>query len=151
MESRKAEQNVELGRFKEELESLKSEHQKMEAEIKKQKLVFSNYQEKLQKCSSQTKEVNKKSEKSRKQRENAEKKEIDVRNALLELKTVYQVMIKNAPDFVCVKYTTLKTNIQWLEANANITGESAEEIMLNQAGFQIIFGVRLDLINLIRR
>ena len=40
MESRKAEHNVELGRFKEELESLKSEHQKMEAEIKKQKLVF---------------------------------------------------------------------------------------------------------------
>ena len=31
MESRKAEHNVELGRFKEELESLKSEHQKMEA------------------------------------------------------------------------------------------------------------------------
>ena len=113
MESRKAEQNVELGRFKEELESLKSEHQKMEAEIKKQKLVFSNYQEKLQKCSSQTKEVNKKSEKSRKQRENAEKKEIDVRNALLELKTVYQVMIKDAPDFFSfsVKYTTLKINI----------------------------------------
>merc|ERR1712235_195066 len=52
-------------------------------------------------------------EKSRKQRENAEKKEIDVRNALLELKTVYQ----------------------WLEANANITGESAEEIMLNQQEF----------------
>merc|ERR1712131_364094 len=50
---------------------------------------------------------------SRKQRENAEKKEIDVRNALLELKTVYQ----------------------WLEANANITGESAEEIMLNQQEF----------------
>lgn len=113
MESRKAEHNVELGRFKEELESLKSEHEKMEAEIKKQKLVFSNYQEKLQKCSSQTKEVNKKFEKSRKQRENSEKKEIDVRNALLELKTVYQ----------------------WLEANANITGESAEEIMLNQQEF----------------
>ena len=107
MESRKAEQNVELGRFKEELESLKSEHQKMEAEIKKQKLVFSNYQEKLQKCSSQTKEVNKKSEKSRKQRENAEKKEIDVRNALLELKTVYQVMIKNAPDFFLFVSSTL--------------------------------------------
>ena len=107
MESRKVEQNVELGRFKEELESLKSEHQKMEAEIKKQKLVFSNYQEKLQKCSSQTKEVNKKSEKSRKQRENAEKKEIDVRNALLELKTVYQVMIKDAPDFFLLVSSTL--------------------------------------------
>ena len=94
MESRKAEHNVELGRFKEELESLKSEYQKMEAEIKKQKLVSANYQEKLQKCSSQTKEVTKKFEKSRKQRENAEKKEIDVRNALLELKTVYQVLFK---------------------------------------------------------
>ena len=48
MESRKAEHNVELGRFKDELESLKSEYQKMEAEIKKQKLVSANYQEKLQ-------------------------------------------------------------------------------------------------------
>ena len=111
MESRKAEHNVELGRFKEELESLKSEHQKMEAEIKKQKLVFSNYQEKLQKCSSQTKEVNKKSEKSRKQRENAEKKEIDVRNALLELKTVYQVRNFSVKDTIVIsEFVQLKSN-----------------------------------------
>ena len=49
----------------------------------------------------------KKSEKSRKQREIAEKKEIDVRNALLELKTVYQVMIKDAPDFFLLVSSTL--------------------------------------------
>ena len=93
MDKMKSERFEDLKRFKHELEILKNESHKLEGEIKKQKLVANNYQEKLKSCTSGAVEIEKKRNRATKKLKTAEDKELEVRNSLLQLKTVYQVKI----------------------------------------------------------
>merc|ERR1711892_835201 len=120
IESMKHDRQEDVTRSKVELDQMKGENGRLETEIKKAKLVAANYAAKLKETDQTSGQVTQRVESSKKKLAEAEKKEVNVRNALLELKTVYQ----------------------WLEANANITGESAEEIMLNQQDF-LLQSIRL--------
>ena len=83
IESMKNERQEDLTRSRAELDQLKSENSRLETEVKKQRLVANNYQEKLKETGTQSGSVNKKLESSKKKLNEAEKKEIQVRNSLL--------------------------------------------------------------------
>ena len=83
IELMKNERQEDLTRSRAELDQLKSENSRLETEVKKQRLVANNYQEKLKETGSLSGNVNKKLESSKKKLDEAEKKEIQVRNSLL--------------------------------------------------------------------
>ena len=100
MDQMKSDCGSELQRVLSELENLRSEKQRLEAEIKKGKLISANYDENLSKLRASKNENAKKLEKLRKQTEKEENKTSKIRNKLFEEKVVYQ----------------------WLEANALVSG-----------------------------
>ena len=79
----KNDRQEDLARSKTELEQLKGENGRLETEIKKAKLVANNYHEKLKQTDSQSATVSKKLEATKKKLQDAEKKEVTVRNSLL--------------------------------------------------------------------
>ena len=83
IELMKNERQEDLTRSRAELDQLKSENSRLETEVKKQRLVANNYQEKLKETGSLSGSINKKLESSKKKLDEAEKKEIQVRNSLL--------------------------------------------------------------------
>ena len=100
MDQMKSDCGSELQRVLSELENLRSEKQRLEAEIKKGKLISANYDENLSKLRASKNENAKKLEKLRKQTEKEENKTSKIRNKLFEEQIVYQ----------------------WLEANALVSG-----------------------------
>jgi len=115
MASRKAECNSDLQRFLGELENLKSEKNRLEGEIKKEKLIAANYDESVKKLTDTMSETTKKLEKMQKQTRKEDEKTLKIQTKLFEQKVVYQ----------------------WLEANSYVAGESAEEIMQNQQAYLV--------------
>ena len=113
--SMKSECKAELGRFLAELDALKSEKSRLEGEIKIEKLVAQNYAEKTQSVKAVQSESAKKLDKLRGQIKKESQKTTKIQNKLFEQKVVYQ----------------------WLEANAYVSGESAEEIIQNQQAYLV--------------
>lgn len=115
MAARKAECNADLQRFLGEVEMLKVEKTRLETEIKKEKLIAANYDESVKKLNDTMSDTTKKLEKLKKQSAKEQEKTLKIQNKLFEQKVVYQ----------------------WLEANAYVSGESAEEMIQNQQAYLV--------------
>ena len=93
----------------------KAEKVRLEGEIKKEKLILANYAENKVALEGKLRETTKCFEKLQSQNRKELEKTAKIRNKLFEQKVVYQ----------------------WLEANALVEGESAEEMIQNQQNYLV--------------